>query len=778
MSVSENPVLSRTLFTLGVLLVVMSLIAIALLIPSASSGSPQALLELLVSMMVLGIGVSIATCIAIAVRSRVSGRGAGIRKYVAAIVIIFASLFCAWLAAYASISWLHSASTPTSTGVSSFVPTQPRYLAPWPPIGVSYHVYEQPSESTWRRDLETMARLGIRFVRLFYVAPTNAAWPMDGLDNETLDEFLSLCDELGMKVVVTIAQYVPQWAPPNVTMVTQWGWGFQWWPSPCSRYWLKYMEKFVEEVVRVAKKHRCVVAYNVLNEYHAPENMYWDNKLCDYNPACLREFRRWCQRLGVNASLCEPVRVETSDWLSWNLSAEWIARWYLWRLFVAEEIANFTKALVSEIHRLDPSRPVIVNEMPWWFWSQGGYAAVSPAITLSVGEDYAAIDIYPAEPEGGWIAMALDSVRSLSRPRLGFGVLELNEKRGAATPYEVANWVAMSLQLGSSFVGWFEWDDRFAGMDGGSYGLVDRYKELKPVATYLRYAIAGLEKLRSCVEGFARVYLGKKSVVAMLYSEPNQMLVSSDWFVAFDWLAAYKLFSFGLGYKVDFVYANLSSVSSLSGYRMLVAPAQFFVSCKALREIADWVKRGGVLVVDSYFGYLSPCRSLVEELLGAKIAGGSGLGNRTFYAQLCVNGSCVLAHGYLELLKPVTARVVARYGGVPIVLVNKLGEGCVIAFAIPLHDAFYNPDAWGQIVSSVLKLANAPKSSGISKVALLARKAFACAIQRWVEGENASSILAKLGSVWSEANRELSTTGRVSPKTMTALRELEESACG
>ncbi|NPA96820.1 MAG: hypothetical protein GXO32_04385 [Crenarchaeota archaeon] len=790
MGVGDNPSIARAIFAIGVFLCVSSLIAIGLLLPSVAKGSGQGLVELLVALISLGIGLSICVSTSMAVRSYLRRERLRVGKLLAAIVAIFAVLSVSWLGIYYSTTHAIHRSAPQSPPPRFSASTHTRalarprlaeihYLAPWPPIGVAYHLYEQPSPSTWRSDLEKMRKLGIDFVRVFYVAPTNAAWPGDGLDNSTLNEFLSLCDEMGMRVVITIAQYVPQWAPSNVSMVDQRGWSFSWWPSPCSRYWLRYMEKFVAQVVEVARRHRCVVAYNILNEYHMPENMYWDNRLCDYNPACVSEFERWCMHRVHNESLClAPPRTPTDSWTSWSLTPRWIERWFLWRLFSAEKIANFTRMLVEEVRKLDPSRPVIVNEMPWWFWSQGGYSATSPKISFSVGEDYAAIDIYPAEPSGGWIAMALDSVRSLGGQRLGFGVLELNEKRGSPTAFEVANWVAMSLEMGSSFVGWFEWDDRFAKMDGGSYGLVDASKHLKPVATYLRLTIEGLRELGKPVREFARAYLSIPAKVAILYSEPNQMLVSSDWFIAFDWLAAYKLLTFGLGYKVDFVYASMRGVTGLDRYRVVVAPAQFFVSCSALKQIEKWVSNGGILVADPYFAYLSPCRSEFSKLFGVRVVSWSGLGNYSFYSQLCLGSTCVIAHGLQMLVEPTSARVVARAGGAPAITVNRFGKGYAILVAVSMHEAFYNPEGWGEILGKVLREVGAPPSSNVSRAALYLRKAFACSVELWSEGRNVSSYLEELGKLWSKVDASLVRNFSVSTSILEAARRLAEEVCG
>jgi len=783
LGIGDNPALARAVFAIGIFLCVLSAMAIGLLATSMTSS--QSLVELLIAFISLGIGVSICVSVAIAVRSSIKHAKPSMSKIVGSIVMVFAILGAVWVGIYFSE---HQA--PQHRIASAAIGTHPRsvvtskrvvYIAPWPPIGVAYHVYEQPNPSVWRSDLEKMKSLGIEFVRLFYVAPTNAAWPNGGLDNSTLNEFLSLCDKLGMRVIITVAQYVPQWAPPSVSMVDQHGWAFSWWPSPCSKRWLSYMKRFVAQVVEVAKKHPSVVAYNILNEYHMPENMYWDNRLCDYNPKCLAMYRSWCTHIEGKDYLCgSPPRVPTDSWTSWNLTTSWIERWYLWRLFSAQCIANFTKSLVEEVKKLDPSRPVIVNEMPWWFWSQGGYSATSPRISFSVGEDYAAIDIYPAEPGGGWIAMALDSIRSLGRQRMGFGVLELNEKSGSPTAFEVANWITMALEMGSSFVGWFEWDDKFAKMDGGSYGLVDTSKHFKPVATYLRLTIRGLQKLRKQIQEFAEIYVSTPARVAMLYSEPNQMLVSSDWFIAFDWLAAYKVFTFGLGYKMDFVYASLKNVENLNRYRILIAPAQFFIGCAALKQIEKWVYDGGILIADPYFAYLSPpqCKKGLEKLFGVKILGWSGLGNYSFYGQLCSRGLCVLAHGLVIYVKPTTARVLARLGTAPGITVNRFGKGYAVLIEVSMHEAFYNPSGWARIMKVVLRDVGAPPSTNISSAALYLRKAFACLVELWSGGRNVSSYLKELGKLWSIVDNTLASRGRVTARVLQEVENFEKELCG
>ncbi len=734
-----DPSIGRPLFTIGMLLIVLSLIPFPYLVHEALSGSGLAQLKLVLVSVTLCLGISICILVAMSVRSELRSQPLDIRKAVAAIllvIVVIASIDIAIVFSPKPREATSSTSSPafstvyvgatSRTSLETSTTRAPQTSAVYAKnisiaIGVAYHAMEQ-SYDDWVKDIVKMKKLGISIIRLFYVAPSNLMWPNGDIDTEPLDTFLSLCDRYGMKVIVTIAQYVPQWIDLSMLMKDQRGDVFGW-PSLCSRKFLDLMKRFVERVVEVCKHHRSVIGYNIFNELHLPENMYWDNRLCDYSSECIAMYRKWClSRYGDE--LCNYIpKPRSDDWLSWPITnTTWIEAWYRWRLFFVELIKNVTSEMIKIVRRIDPDRPVYVNEMPWWFWSQGGYSAVSPRMFPS-NVDYIGIDLYPAEPGGEWLAMALDAVRSLSSYRRGFVVMELNEKVGSPTPDEVGRWIAMALQMGAKQVIWFEWDDRFAYMDGGSYGLVDTEKELKPVAQYLSISIDLLSRLKPYLDRLATIYLETPSRIAMLYSEPNHILVSSDWFIAFDWLATYTLFSMGLGYKIDFVYAPNLSLDELSRYRILLASAQFVVDCDSLRAILRWVENGGILIADAYFASLTRCSNIVENLFGFKRIGDIDLSKRSYAANLCIDNTCVYISGYLDRVEPTTAKVIASYNGTPLVLVNRIGKGYAIYITMPLRDAYPLTSRWIEVFKKILAYVHAPRSTMIGYAYKLLRDA-------------------------------------------------------
>lgn len=794
----SDVMVSRTLFAIGFFIAFLSLLVLPTLILKVVAGSKEATSSLALDLASLGIGLSICVYVAMSVRASLRGHRLSIAKliiawsliFVAILSIYFVSLHLSTTSSYQSagetvanvsqefVTVTSSSATFTKTSfvsgtVSTSVGKRINLIEMNRSIRfvVSYHVYEQPNYDYWRKDLEMMKRMGFDTVRVFYVAPSNALTYGGDVDTWTLDQFLKLCDELGMKVVITIAQYPPPWAEENVLMHDQRGKVFGWF-SPCSKQFVDMMKSFARKIVEVARKHPSVVAYNVFNELHMPENMYWHNTLCDYSKECVEMFRRWClARYGDSLCNASIPRPRSENWLDWSLdNATWVEMWIRWRIFSQQIIANVTHEIASYVKSLDPSRLVIVNEMPWWFWSQGGYSATSPRTTfVSRSIDVAAIDIYPAESGGEWIALALDSIRSMSGKKVA--ILELNDKEGDPTKSEVVRWVIMALQMGSEFVGWFEWDDLFAQMDGGRYGIVDEFKDLKEVGNYISSAISVAKKLDPCIKQLSSAYLEQRAKVAMLYSEPSHVLVSSDWFVSFDWLAMYTLFSQYLGYKIDFVYADdMNLVGDLTNYSVLLAIGEPWIGCKALREISNWVYNGGILIVDAGFAYLNKdCRDVVNELLGVEKRR-IDFAVRGYAYPLCLGKTCTVISGYREEIEPSTAKVLVEYNGIPLVLINEYGRGKVVFFTMPLTRAYDYPEQWRNVMAKILEIVGVPRGSNLTYAMYLLREIIVAS-----SITNDSKGMAMALNMCTKIVREIEDRGYVSTELIDELERLLNS---
>ncbi|WFO75124.1 beta-galactosidase [Desulfurococcaceae archaeon MEX13E-LK6-19] len=589
-------------------------------------------------------------------------------------------------------------------------------------VGVAYHALENTPES-WRKDLLLMRDLGFNTIRIFYVAPSNIVLSSPyGLKYkyDKLEQFLSLACEMNFSVIVTIHYTLPDW---------MWERGFVMedqngellptsFPNIFNPKVRSFIETFFEKTVNVTKNYGCIVAYNIVNEPHYPENMYWGNRLADYSSYAIDAFIEWARnKYGIDISPDEIPRPRSDVWTTWSLSREFITKWILWRQFHIEALSNFTQDLAEIVRSIDPGKPIIINIMPWWLWSQGAYSSTSPYYSYNPA-DIMGLDIYPIETTSEWITLSYDIMMSI-HPDKEIALMEINCKDGYPSEEQILRWISAALQYGAKAIIWFEWDDMFHYMDGGYYGLVDPYKQPKQQYYKLKKVLALLNHLEDYLVDIGKYYRSYKYDAGVIYSEYNNLFIVSDWIWARSYLYACTTISYTLGYKPYFIYDGIT----VNGFTneipwslpVIFAPATYFVSNKTMSYLLKYVENGGVLIADAFFAkwIINGDQKVFQKLFGVTRTGKYIMHNPMDYSTEHTLGIVSIALGnktYRLVLGPdfdyinVTSNDVealGAYHGHPVVTIKKYGKGYAVYIATSLRHSWRNI-YWKEFLESLL----------------------------------------------------------------------------
>ncbi len=565
---------------------------------------------------------------------------------------------------------------------------------------ISYHALDQ-DPMYWRHDLKLMLKAGFNVVRVFYVSPKN-------FDASKLDAFLRLCDDVGMKVIVTIAFDANI---PHLLAKSQNGFTFPTFPSFANSEFIEYFKAFTKKVVEVSKKHKCVIAYNIFNEPHYFESGYFDNNVADYSEASVKAFR---SKYGIDP----PEPPSTYEWWLWNASEDWVCRWRLWRIFHAETLTKAVEEIAKYVKELDPERPVLVNEMPWFLWSQGSYAGVTPLHPFTARNvDMVGVDIYPAEVRGEWIALALSTLRAAVSEKKLF-VYELNHKSGDATPYMIAYWHMLALLFSNSdVIGWFEWDARFAYMDGGDYGVVTVGKSPRDVYYVLKRVHETVSELYSELSKIREAYWSTPPQVAIVYPMETGYITSGDWPSAFSMLGMFWALV-EQGYRVDIVISANATPETLSKYRAVILVGAPFVEEELVKNLESYVKGGGTLICDVYsLRYIVYSNGTVHEapkevfrklfgieLLKLHYTHTLNKLDTGVIAAIDTKSTYLTTYSAIARVKVLTARTFGRFeDGSPAITVNRYGSGTAVYVATSLYPALTQKE-WGIFLKSLLEI--------------------------------------------------------------------------
>jgi len=558
----------------------------------------------------------------------------------------------------------------------------------WPEIrGIAYggdYTPEQWPREVWREDAALMREAGVNLVSVGIFAWALIETSEGVFDFSWLDELLDLMHDNGISVDLgTPTASPPAWFfanHPDARVVSRdgvrMGFGARGMASHASPAYREAIVRISSALAERYGSHPAVVMWHVHNEYGVPVGE-------DYSEQSVRAFRGWLrekygtldglntawgttfwgQRYGewdhIGAPAAAPSVVNPAQRLDFARFTDHQLR----ACFVAERDAI----------RAYASQPVTTNFMANQSWTTDLWAWAREVDIVS--DDHY---LWAADPEGEiGLAIAADLSRSVGggTPWIlmehSTSAVNWQPRNVAKRPGEMARNSLAHLARGADAILFFQWRASRSGAEKFHSAMIPHAGTSSRVwreVVALGDALGRLDEIRG-----SRV----QADVAILWDFESFWAQDLEWRPSVDVSHADQIRAFYErlwrdGITVDFALPG----QDLSGYKLVVAPAQYLLSAADADNLTRYVEAGGTLVV-SFFsaivdendavhagGYVAPLRGAlgltVEEFLPLR----EGVRHRVLWNGSTPDGSTpatLLADAWQEDLALEGAEVKATY---------------------------------------------------------------------------------------------------------------------
>ena len=615
-------------------------------------------------------------------------------------------------------------------------------------FGTQYLRGATPDRDQWDKDMYNMKNYGFNTIRAWLV--WNTIERSEGeIDYDYIDTFLSLAKKYELDVGLLFHMHAcPAWAvkkfskyfyvnednlpfEPAVRPNTPGGG----WPGLCfDNPEVREMERvYLEKVVSHTKNYSNVAFYEPMNEPHqwidyikSPSGIYC---YCD---ASVNKFRAWLENKYTDIASLNKA------WGMFYNSFDEVRppRWFSsfsdytdWRIFnmdnVAEEI-SFRTAII----RSCDTKPVIAHA-----W--GGGATTCGQLGGMAFDDWKNAKIfdkwgYSAFPykaaDCPSLGLGCDSTRCAANGKeywqseLGAGIegtsLDIN---GRIDDKTFDKFSLESIRHGAKGLLYWQYRKEKFGMEFGGYAMTDY--DGGPTNLSIRAS-----KLCKTLKENADIFNGGKqddAQVALVFSIRSYI---ADWassgkrdnrFAVDSMTGYYKIF-WEENITVDILHEEFAT--NLERYKVIVLPSSFAISPKFAALLKEYVKNGGCVISDPFFGAYDKSMALSSHVPGNDTVEMFGLEEDDLRTQkditLIKDGEKFVFSGnrHMETFRNITAKTLYSYADLrPCILENKYGKGYAVMSGINLGLCY----STRRLISDDLVSTDAANSSIASKKIVL-----------------------------------------------------------
>lgn len=597
-------------------------------------------------------------------------------------------------------------------------------------IGVDYYP-EQWSKALWEKDAETMARTGVKLVRIGEFAWSRIE-PREGeFDFSWLDEVIGIFSRYAIGIVLCIPTSCPPlWLyekHPEIVRVGADGRpvrtgirGHRCLNSPIFR---EYAKKVTEQLIRHYVGNPAVAAWQIDNEleaYHCS---------CD---VCRDKFRSWLLEKyddtdGINKAFGNSVwSGEYSDISQVEPPTDYPKAWQNpalcldWYRFTSYSTADFVREIIMMIRMEDPRVPITTNT---WFCENtiDFYDLFEPLDFVSY-DNYPPVRIPENSDEIYSRAFELDLMRGiksrnfwimeqLSGATGGWGPMSPTPKAGMIMGYAM-----QAMVRGADAVLHFRWRTAITGAEMFCHGILDHSNV--PNRRFLEFSELCRRVSQLGILDNSRII----SDAAIIYSpEADAAFKIQPQVEGFDYIQQLKAFHAAFtrfGANVDVV----SPDADLSGYKLVIAPSLFVNKKSVTENIYRFVINGGTVVLSARSGVkdennnciMDTLPTVFKELIGAEITEYDPIGSREQTIRDFA-GNEFKCTQWCDVLQPSTARAYAEYNDgeyrcMPAVTMNRYCSGVSYYLGTIFRQDFYE-----SFVSNLMMQTGIPKLKGLPK---------------------------------------------------------------
>jgi beta-galactosidase len=636
--------------------------------------------------------------------------------------------------------------------------------------GVQYYRKPTPPRDSHRYHLEKIRdELGFNIIKVWVM--WNCVEPRPGEYNlEEFGEILSICDELGLKVVVqTILEDAPYWAERthpearyvNARGVVQELSGNDSRPSGghpglCldNEVIVTAAQRFLEEVVRACKDHESVLGYDCWNEPHIEPNWnsdHWatsaDLLFC-YCVGSIAKFRAWlkdkyetldnlnvgwARAFGYWEDVNPPRRHGNfADWLDWmrfwfsNLQAQ-----QQWRYDVIRQ-ADPSRFCMSHsggvppmLARIEAGIDNFTLAKPVDMW---GTSVAPLGQNWTTAEAAGCCDVTRSAADGKtwWIS----EMQAGSAHYSGLSKTPIPQPRHIRS----TNW--LSAAYGAKAIVYWCYLSEVTGNEAPGYCLVRANGEITARA-------AEAAKTWELFQRFEPLIMdhSPRSDVAIMYDPDSSVMLFAqdghDRWVSHSHMAYYRavwnedcLATWVPPDKLDDIQEQI-----------LIVPMHYSLSKNSAKAIRRYVEEGGTVIAETNFGLFSPNGMQhsqvpphgLAEVFGLEEEegfrtwpdyqapvnqpfGGPWRGEEYQAPAITVNAPIEAefrAYGYLTPLRLSTARAIGHWRDTPIVAHNRFGKGEAYFFGTYAGLSMFNLESGATaLVRAIIRSKTSPGVRG------------------------------------------------------------------
>ncbi len=583
--------------------------------------------------------------------------------------------------------------------------------APLPPdpgkvpleLGAAWYPEQWP-ESRWDADLALMEAAHIHFVRVGEFAWSTFE-PSEG--NYQLD-WMERAIRAAEKHHIAVVMGTPSAAPP--------AWLTQKYPETLrtnsdgrkdghgNRQQFDWSDPKYRELAR-AIAEKLAVRFG-----HDPNVIGWqiDNEYANesYSDADRARFQQWLKARyktldNLNTRWTTAYWSETyQDWSQIPIQSTYGNPGLLlnWRQFVSDEWRSYQRNQLDVIRAHADPRQRITTNMMGWFDAYDHYT-VSQDLDFTSWDDYVGSGHLNPVYNGA----THDLTRGFLRKNFWVmetqpGMVNWSDDNTMLNKGEVRAMAWNAIGHGSEAVEYWQWRSDLNGQEQYHGTLVGADGTPVPLYTEVQQIGADFDKAGPALAGTTVV-----SQVALLQDYNSRWAINwqrhNKSFDPVDSFMTYYAPLHSLAGSVDVI----ADTAPLSGYKLVVAPALNVITPAAARNLADYVRNGGHLVLGERSGMKDEDNTLypqqqpgpLAELLGAKVAQWYAIANSGPDSTVPLTGVWGAATGKLwaEQLTPLApdTKVLMTYGkyngwldGQPAAVTRRVGKGTItyIGFAL------------------------------------------------------------------------------------------------
>ena len=562
-------------------------------------------------------------------------------------------------------------------------------------VGVDYYP-EHWDRSLWEQDADLMKKSGVKLVRMAEFAWSKME-PREGVyDFAWLDEIVALFAERGIEVILcTPTSCPPLWLYekyPEVLLTGRDGRkqepairGHRCYNAPKYR---ELVETFVRKLAEHYQNAVNIAAWQIDNEVEA------GFCCCD---VCAEGFREWVRnKYGTLEAVNQAYHNEvwSGSYSAWSqihppLGSFPITQYnpaYLldYQRFMSESTAGYVEFQAELLREYFPDTPITTNT--WFCESMPDFYKLFDKL------DFCSYDNYPTTrlPEEGYYSHAfhLDFIRGVKQRN--FWIMEqLSGTPGCWMPMAptvrpgmIKGYGLQAFAHGADAVIHFRFRSATGGAEMFWHGLIDhsnvpgrRYAEFEELC---RTVDTWKDMEGTVVRSRVALLCGFESEYAF------RLQLQTAGFYYMEQLQAYHDAFSHYGVNVDII----SQEADLEGYDIVVAPAMYVRSQKAVRQLHDFASRGGIVLLTTRSGVKDEHNNCIMRPLPTDYADMTGCVVEEYDAtgtdkiMITMDGEDYMGTHWCDVIRTEGAEILAVYkenfyAGRPAVTQNAYGKGIV-----------------------------------------------------------------------------------------------------